>query len=87
MSDLTKSLATLESDLRVSQEEKHGVLQDLAAVRDLCGRLEGTKDEIQRQLAARTLDYDKVSHLLKVTKRMSDVHSNLNDIMLCFMLL
>ena len=63
VSDLTKSLANLEAEIRRLEEEKHNGLQDLAAVRDLCTRLEGSKDQLQRQLTAKSLDYEKVGVL------------------------
>ena len=64
VSDLTKSLASLEGEIRRMEEERHGNLQDMAAVRDLCTRLEASKDQLQRQLTAKLLDYEKVSVLL-----------------------
>ncbi len=60
VSNLTKSVANLEESLRREEDEKHNILQDLAAVRDLCTKLEITKDALQRQHTAKTLDHEKV---------------------------
>lgn len=68
VSDLTKTLATLESDIRVVEEEKHNLLKDLAAVRDLCGRLEGAKEDFQRQLTAKSMDYEKVCVIIFLSR-------------------
>ena len=60
VSQLTMSIAAQEEAVRRGEEEKHSILQDLSAVRDLCTKLEATKDSLQRQLTARTLDQEKV---------------------------
>ena len=60
VSNLTKSVATLEDALRAAESEKDHLLQDLAAVRDLCTKLEITKDSLNRSLTNKTLDHEKV---------------------------
>ena len=60
VSQLTMSIAAQEEAVRRGEEDKHSILQDLSAVRDLCTKLEATKDSLQRQLTARTLDQEKV---------------------------
>ena len=60
VSQLTMSIASQEEAARRGEEEKHNILLDLSAVRDLCTKLEATKDSLQRQLTARTLDQEKV---------------------------
>ena len=60
VSGLTRSVANLEDTLRSVEADKHSILQDLQAVRDLCARLEATKDNLQRQLTNKVLDHDKV---------------------------
>ena len=61
VSQLTMSIAAQEEAVRRGEEDKHSILQDLSAVRDLCTKLEATKDTLQRQLTARTLDQEKVN--------------------------
>jgi septal ring factor EnvC (AmiA/AmiB activator) len=60
-SQMTKHVADVEAELRQTQNEKQMVLDDLRAVRDLCAKLEMSKDSLQRQLTAKTLDIEKVS--------------------------
>ena len=60
VSSLTKTVATLEESGRCLDTDKHNLLQDLSAVRDLCTQLEATKDSLQRQLTGAMLDKEKV---------------------------
>lgn len=71
VSQLTRSVAALEEALRTIEMEKDSLLGDLTAVRDLCTKLEVTKDNLQRQLTVKTLDHDKVSdhHAVLTSKR------------------
>lgn len=73
LSNMAKSVATLEETIRRLEEEKHNVLLDLSAIRDLCGRLESTKDNLQRQLMAKSLDQEKLQTLLNDLKHESDM--------------
>ena len=60
MNSMTKTVATLEDSVRGGDNDKHTLMQDLSAVRDLCTQLEATKDSLQRQLTGATLDREKV---------------------------
>jgi len=60
MSNSQRTIASLEELLRNVEEEKHGLMLDLSAARDLCSRLESSKDGLQRQLVSKTLDQEKV---------------------------
>ncbi len=60
-SQMTKHVADAEAELRQMQDEKQMVLDDLRAVRDLCAKLEMSKDSLQRQLTSKTLEIEKVS--------------------------
>ena len=60
VSNLTRSVATLEEGLRQTEEDKQNLLADLTAVREMCSRLEGTKESLQRQLTAASLDKEQV---------------------------
>ena len=57
---LTKSVQQLEDLLRHSELEKGELLRDLQAVRELCSRLEQSRDQLQRQHAAKTAENDQV---------------------------
>ena len=54
------ALAQAEEQIRILQRHKEDALHDLAAVRDLCARLESNKEKLQRQLTAKTLDEEQV---------------------------
>ena len=69
ISSLTRSVAGLEEQLRATEDEKHGVLQDLSAVRDLCTRIEANRDALQRQLSSKTLEHEKVTSILDDMKQ------------------
>ena len=60
MSNLTRCVANLEDNLRQTDDDKHTLLNDLTAVRELCSRLEGTKESLQRQLTASAIDKEQV---------------------------
>ena len=60
MSNSQRTIANLEELLRNVEEEKHNMMLDLSAARDLCSRLESSKDSLQRQLVSKSLDQEKV---------------------------
>jgi len=60
MSNSQRTIASLEELLRNVEEEKHSLTLDLSAARDLCSRLESSKDSLQRQLVSKALDQEKV---------------------------
>ena len=61
VSNLTRSVAHLEENLRQSEDDKQNILADLTAVRELCSRLEATKETLQRQLTSAQLDREQVT--------------------------
>lgn len=63
LSTLTKSIAELEEILQQSALEKNSLLRDLQAIRDLCARLENSRDSLQRQLTTKTLEKEQANHL------------------------
>ncbi|EMP25116.1 hypothetical protein UY3_17797 [Chelonia mydas] len=60
LSSITKNMSRLEEDLKYEQEEKSSVLADLASVRELCMKLESSKEHFSRQLTSKNLDYERV---------------------------
>ncbi|NXL95289.1 CP135 protein, partial [Alectura lathami] len=60
ISSITKNMAKLEEDIRREHQEKSSVLADLTSVRELCVKLEASKDLLSRQLASKSMDYERV---------------------------
>lgn len=60
VSNLTRSVGNLEEAMRQTEEDKQNLLEDLSAVRELCAKLEVTKESIQRQLTSTSLDKEQV---------------------------
>ncbi|XP_071786802.1 centrosomal protein of 135 kDa-like isoform X1 [Asterias amurensis] len=60
VSSLTRSLANMEESIRQLQDEKTSLVQDLTAVRDLCIKLENTKEVMSRQLTTRNIDTEQL---------------------------
>ncbi|XP_064608998.1 centrosomal protein of 135 kDa-like [Liolophura sinensis] len=69
LSQLTRNVSQLEDSLRHAEDEKQSMLQDLAAVRDLCTRLEANKESLQRQLTASMLDKEQLQNALEDLKQ------------------
>ncbi|CAB3987763.1 Hypothetical predicted protein, partial [Paramuricea clavata] len=63
LSNLTKSLQTMEEQLRQSDEEKEGLLADLSAVRELCVKLDQMRDSLSRQVASKSMDKDELHQM------------------------
>lgn len=57
---MAKSMARMEESLKREQEEKSTMSVDVSSVRDLCVKLESSKDQLSRQLTSKSLDFDKV---------------------------
>ncbi|XP_075786504.1 centrosomal protein of 135 kDa isoform X4 [Pelodiscus sinensis] len=60
LSSVTKNMSKLEEDLKRAQEEKSSILADLASVRELCMKLESSKELFSRQLTSKNMDYERV---------------------------
>ncbi|XP_034628277.1 centrosomal protein of 135 kDa isoform X1 [Trachemys scripta elegans] len=60
LSSITKNMSRLEEDLKYEQEEKSSVLADLASMRELCMKLESSKELFSRQLTSKNMDYERV---------------------------
>lgn len=61
ISSITKNMSKLEEDIKREHQDKSSVLADLASVRELCVKLEASKDLLSRQLASKSVDYERVS--------------------------
>ncbi|OXB55054.1 hypothetical protein ASZ78_015069 [Callipepla squamata] len=60
ISSITKTMSKLEEDIKREHQDKSSVMADLSSVRELCVKLEASKDLLSRQLAAKSMDYERV---------------------------
>ncbi|XP_048589122.1 centrosomal protein of 135 kDa-like isoform X2 [Nematostella vectensis] len=68
VSGLTRSMAQMEEQLRQANEDRESLLQDIAAVRELCMKLDQTRESLSRQLAAKSMDQEQLRELLDDAK-------------------
>ncbi|KAG7458398.1 hypothetical protein JOB18_016435 [Solea senegalensis] len=61
VSSLVRGMSKLEEELNQAQEEKAGLLSDLASVRELCVKLDSDKELIARQLTSKSMDLERVT--------------------------
>lgn len=64
ISSLTKSLANIEAQLRICNEEKEHIVQDLYAVRELCVKLDQTREDLTRTVSVNKLENEKLERKL-----------------------
>ncbi|XP_063166215.1 centrosomal protein of 135 kDa isoform X3 [Candoia aspera] len=60
ISSMAKNMAKLEEFLRREKEEKSSISIDVTAVRELCVKLETSKDLLSRQLTSKSLDFERI---------------------------
>lgn len=60
VSSLARAMSRLEEELQTTRAEKASVLADLASVRELCVKLDSSKELISRQLTAKSMDLERV---------------------------
>lgn len=65
ISSMTKTISKLEEQLRLQLDEKALILSDLASVRELCVKLDSSKEQFSRQLTARNMECERVSILIQ----------------------
>lgn len=61
VSSLMRATSRLEDELQAARVEKASVLADLASVRELCVKLDSSKELTTRQLAAKSMELERVS--------------------------
>ena len=76
LSTLAQSVGALEEALRGVQGERDSLERDLLAVRDLCAKLELSRDSTQRQLVTKALDVEKV----RTSSRQTCLHVRLRSL-------
>ncbi|XP_054645594.1 centrosomal protein of 135 kDa isoform X2 [Dunckerocampus dactyliophorus] len=60
VSTLTRGMSRLEEELRKAQEEKAGLVSDLATVRELCVKLDSGKQLTARQVTSKSMELERV---------------------------
>ncbi|XP_015684919.1 centrosomal protein of 135 kDa, partial [Protobothrops mucrosquamatus] len=60
ISSMAKNMSKLEEILRREKEEKSSINHDVSAVRDLCVKLESSKDLVSRQLTSKSLEFERI---------------------------
>jgi len=73
VSNLTRSVANLEENLRVTEDDKQALISDVGAARELCSRLETSKESINRALSATELDKEQLSNLISDLRQESEL--------------
>ncbi|XP_066287957.1 centrosomal protein of 135 kDa-like isoform X2 [Branchiostoma lanceolatum] len=73
VSNLTVSMQTLEEDIRQVEEEKGALGTDLSSVRDLCVKLDTTKEALSRQLTQKSVDSEQAKTALEELRREADL--------------
>uniref|UniRef100_A0A8C4EZM8 Centrosomal protein of 135 kDa n=1 Tax=Dicentrarchus labrax TaxID=13489 RepID=A0A8C4EZM8_DICLA len=61
VSSLVRGMSRLEEELNKAQEDKATLLSDLASVRELCVKLDSSKELTARQLTSRSMDLERVT--------------------------
>ncbi|KAI1888697.1 hypothetical protein AGOR_G00171400 [Albula goreensis] len=59
-SSLVRSLSRLEEELQLARSERDSALADLASVRELCVKLDSTKEMTSRQLTSKSMELERV---------------------------
>lgn len=68
ISSLAKSMTRLEEELRQAHNEKSSILADIASVRELCVKLDSSKELISRQLTSKCMESERVMGELEDVK-------------------
>ncbi|KTG32427.1 hypothetical protein cypCar_00002379 [Cyprinus carpio] len=71
VSSLARAMSHLEEEVQATRAEKASVLADLASVRELCVKLDSSKEIFVRQLRAKSMELERV------TGELEDVHSEI----------
>ncbi|XP_065113114.1 centrosomal protein of 135 kDa isoform X3 [Paramisgurnus dabryanus] len=61
VSSLARAMSRLEEEVQAARAEKASVLEDLASVRELCVKLDSSKEVTVRQLTAKSMELERVT--------------------------
>lgn len=70
VSSLARAMSRLEEEVQAARAEKASVLADLASVRELCVKLDSSKELTIRQLTAKSMELERVRHTHHPTNEM-----------------
>ena len=62
VSSVARGMSRLEEELQATRGEKANVLGDLAAVRELCVKLDSGKELTARHLTGKSMELERVRH-------------------------
>lgn len=60
VSSLARAMSRLEEEVQTARAEKASVLEDLASIRELCVKLDSSKEVTARQLTAKSMELERV---------------------------
>lgn len=60
VSSLARAMSHLEEEVQTAQAEKASVLEDLASIRELCVKLDSSKEVTACQLTAKSMELERV---------------------------
>lgn len=72
VSNLTRTLSNLEENLQQCEDDKKTLSHDISSVRDLCCRLEASKESLQRQLNAISVEKEQLLVQINDMKQETD---------------
>lgn len=73
VSSLARAMSRLEEEVQAARAEKASVLADLASVRELCVKLDSSKELTVRQLTAKSMELERVRRTLHPTMSLKRV--------------
>jgi len=76
VNEFIKSVADLQNQLAATNTEKDTVIEDLYAVRELCVRLDQTREDLTKKLANKTNENEKLEDILSETRAESNALRN-----------
>lgn len=65
VSSLARAMSRLEEEVQAARAEKASVLEDLASIRELCVKLDSSKEVTARQLTAKSMELERVRPLFR----------------------
>ncbi|MBN3317307.1 CP135 protein, partial [Atractosteus spatula] len=68
ISTLAKTMSRLEDEVRAAHAERSSALADLASVRELCVKLDSSKEMMSRQLTSKSMEYERAMGELEDVK-------------------